>query len=68
METEYDLKCDGLQGRRKFNNAPFYVDGETVNLSKEGTFKAQHIMVFQEIQFAVLAINLDIIHVSYGID
>ena len=31
--------------RRKFNNAPFYVDGETVNLSKEGTFKAQHIMV-----------------------
>ncbi len=31
--------------RRKFNNAPFYVDGETINLSKEGTFKAQHIMV-----------------------
>jgi len=31
--------------RRKFNNAPFFVDGETVNLSKEGTFKAQHIMV-----------------------
>ena len=31
--------------RRKFNNAPFYVDGDTVNLSKEGSFKAQHIMV-----------------------
>lgn len=31
--------------RRKFPDSPFYVDGETANLSKEGTFIGQHIMV-----------------------
>jgi oxepin-CoA hydrolase/3-oxo-5,6-dehydrosuberyl-CoA semialdehyde dehydrogenase len=31
--------------RKKFPDKPFYVDGEHVNLSKEGTFIGQHIMV-----------------------
>ena len=31
--------------RRKFPNQPFYVDGETAPLSKEGTFIGHHIMV-----------------------
>ena len=31
--------------RRKFPNQPFYVDGETAPLSKEGTFVGHHIMV-----------------------
>ena len=31
--------------RRKFPDSPFYVDGETAKLSKEGTFIGQHIMV-----------------------
>ena len=31
--------------RRKFQDSPFYVDGETAKLSKEGTFVGQHIMV-----------------------
>ena len=31
--------------RKKFGNEPFYVDGETVGLSKEGTFVGHHIMV-----------------------
>jgi len=31
--------------RRKFPDTPFYVDGETVPLSKSGTFIGQHIMV-----------------------
>ena len=31
--------------RKKFPNQPFYVDGETAPLSKEGTFIGHHIMV-----------------------
>ncbi len=31
--------------RRKFQDSPFYVDGEAAKLSKEGTFIGQHIMV-----------------------
>lgn len=31
--------------RKKFPDEPFYVDGEMANLSKEGTFVGQHIMV-----------------------
>jgi oxepin-CoA hydrolase / 3-oxo-5,6-dehydrosuberyl-CoA semialdehyde dehydrogenase len=31
--------------RRKFNDDPFYVDGEPVNLSKSGTFVGHHILV-----------------------
>ncbi len=31
--------------RKKFGNESFYVDGETVGLSKEGTFVGHHIMV-----------------------
>ena len=31
--------------RRKFPNQPYYIDGDTVALSKEGTFIGQHIMV-----------------------
>lgn len=31
--------------RKKFPDQPFYVDGETVPLSKEGTFIGHHIMV-----------------------
>lgn len=31
--------------RRKFPDTPFYVDGETVPLSKSGSFIGQHIMV-----------------------
>jgi oxepin-CoA hydrolase/3-oxo-5,6-dehydrosuberyl-CoA semialdehyde dehydrogenase len=31
--------------RKKFPNQPYYVDGETVGLSKEGTFVGHHIMV-----------------------
>ncbi|MFN7119102.1 MAG: phenylacetic acid degradation bifunctional protein PaaZ [Saprospiraceae bacterium] len=31
--------------RRKFPDSPFYVDGDTAKLSKEGTFIGQHIMV-----------------------
>ncbi len=31
--------------RKKFPDEPFYVDGETVNLSKENTFIGHHIMV-----------------------
>ncbi len=31
--------------RRKFPDQPFYVDGEAVNLSKEGTFIGHHLMV-----------------------
>lgn len=34
--------------RRKFPDQPYYVDGDTVNLSKEGTFIGQHIMVPKE--------------------
>ena len=31
--------------RRQFNDQPFYVDGDTAPLSKEGTFIGHHIMV-----------------------
>lgn len=31
--------------RRKFPDQPFYIDGESARLSKEGTFIGQHIMV-----------------------
>lgn len=31
--------------RKKFSDQPFYVDGEMVGLSKEGTFVGHHIMV-----------------------
>jgi oxepin-CoA hydrolase/3-oxo-5,6-dehydrosuberyl-CoA semialdehyde dehydrogenase len=31
--------------RKQFANAPFHVDGEAVNLSKEGTFIGHHILV-----------------------
>lgn len=31
--------------RKKFSDQPFHVDGETVGLSKEGTFIGHHIMV-----------------------
>ena len=31
--------------RRQFNDEPFYVDGDTAPLSKEGTFIGHHIMV-----------------------
>lgn len=31
--------------RKKFPNTPFHVDGEVANLSKNGTFVGQHIMV-----------------------
>lgn len=31
--------------RRRFQDSPFYVDGETAKLSREGTFVGQHIMV-----------------------
>ncbi|HMQ48355.1 MAG TPA: phenylacetic acid degradation bifunctional protein PaaZ [Saprospiraceae bacterium] len=31
--------------RRKFPDLPYYIDGEPANLSKEGTFIGQHIMV-----------------------
>ena len=31
--------------RKQFNDEPFYVDGETAPLSKEGTFIGHHIMV-----------------------
>jgi oxepin-CoA hydrolase/3-oxo-5,6-dehydrosuberyl-CoA semialdehyde dehydrogenase len=31
--------------RRRFPNEPYYVDGETVGLSKEGSFIGHHIMV-----------------------
>ena len=34
--------------RKKFPDQPFYVDGEMANLSKEGTFIGQHIMVPKE--------------------
>jgi len=34
--------------RKQFPNEPFYVDGDTVPLSKGGTFVAQHIMVPKE--------------------
>ncbi len=34
--------------RRQFSNLPYHVDGETVNLSKEGTFVGHHIMVPKE--------------------
>jgi len=34
--------------RKKFPDEPFYVDGEMANLSKEGTFVGQHIMVPKE--------------------
>jgi oxepin-CoA hydrolase/3-oxo-5,6-dehydrosuberyl-CoA semialdehyde dehydrogenase len=34
--------------RKQFPNEPFYVDGDTVPLSKGGTFIAQHIMVPKE--------------------
>ncbi|MBO9571365.1 MAG: phenylacetic acid degradation bifunctional protein PaaZ [Chitinophagaceae bacterium] len=34
--------------RRKFNDEPFYVDGESVNLSKGGSFIGQHILVPKE--------------------
>ena len=31
--------------RKQFGNAPFHIDGELANLSKNGTFIGQHIMV-----------------------
>ncbi|MCI5082706.1 MAG: phenylacetic acid degradation bifunctional protein PaaZ [Saprospiraceae bacterium] len=31
--------------RRQFANAPYHVDGDAINLSKEGTFIGHHIMV-----------------------
>lgn len=34
--------------RRQFPNAPYHVDGETIGLSKEGTFIGHHIMVPKE--------------------
>lgn len=34
--------------RRKFPDQPYYVDGDTVGLSKGGTFVGQHIMVPKE--------------------
>ncbi|MDW3194437.1 MAG: phenylacetic acid degradation bifunctional protein PaaZ [Cytophagales bacterium] len=34
--------------RRQFPNAPYHVDGDTIGLSKEGTFIGHHIMVPKE--------------------
>src|SRR5690349_19869403 len=34
--------------RRKFNDDPFYVDGEPVSLSKNGQFAGRHILVPKE--------------------
>ena len=37
--------CANASLRRKFPDLPFYVDGETVGLSKNGSFIGHHIMV-----------------------